>query len=300
MSGPLARFAFDAGFTAVSFATWRAIASALALLVLLALGVLMRRAVLVPWSTMTRLEHIQLVAMGVFVTGTTLGLFLSMERTTIALTLIVFYTYPTIVAIAAVRIYGETLGSARVGAILMASLGMLILLLSPAFDDGGLRLDAFGVAFALVAAACQAGYALTASRGFASVPALQAATLVRTIAMGFYGLLLVPFVFLLGEGASLIDPVGTAWAWTLILVSGIVGAALPTAMLIAGYRRVGPTRGAVLMLFEPLVGVLLAAVLLSERPTPLQLVGGLLVLAGAALVQLSPTRRSATALPPEE
>ena len=73
----------------------------------------------------------------------------------------------------------------------------------------------------------------------------------------------------------------------VIIVAGVFSAALPTAALVAGYRRVGPTRGAVLMLFEPVVGVLLAALWLAERPAPLQLVGGLLVLAGAALVQVT-------------
>jgi len=35
--------------------------------------------------------------------------------------------------------------------------------------------------------------------------------------------------------------------------------------------------------------VLLAALWFAERPAPIQLVGGLLVLAGAALVQLAPS-----------
>jgi drug/metabolite transporter (DMT)-like permease len=37
---------------------------------------------------------------------------------------------------------------------------------------------------------------------------------------------------------------------------------------------------------EPVVGVLLAAVLLAEQPTPVQVVGGSLILVAAALLQL--------------
>ncbi len=40
------------------------------------------------------------------------------------------------------------------------------------------------------------------------------------------------------------------------------------------------------MLLEPVVGVLLAAVFISEHPSPLQLAGGLMVLAGGALAQV--------------
>jgi drug/metabolite transporter (DMT)-like permease len=40
------------------------------------------------------------------------------------------------------------------------------------------------------------------------------------------------------------------------------------------------------MLLEPVVAVLLAAILLAERPAFVQLVGGVLVLAGSLLAQV--------------
>jgi drug/metabolite transporter (DMT)-like permease len=49
---------------------------------------------------------------------------------------------------------------------------------------------------------------------------------------------------------------------------------------------------------EPVTGVLLAAFLLAERPTLQQLIGGLLVLVGAALVQLAPVSRPASVTQP--
>jgi drug/metabolite transporter (DMT)-like permease len=161
----------------------------------------------------------------------------------------------------------------------------------PANDQGSGGLDVVGVLFAFGASLCQVGFALVAARGFASVPAFQSATLFRGFSLGFYALVLIPLVVLLGEGASLVEPLDSAGDVALVLVAGIFGAALPAALLIAGYRRVGPTRGAVLMLVEPVTGVLLAALLLAEQPTETQLVGGLLVLAGAALVQLAPVSR---------
>jgi drug/metabolite transporter (DMT)-like permease len=259
---------------------------------MLAIGIWMRRAETVPWSATTRLERLQLLAMGVFVTGTTLSLFSAFERSTIALSLIVFYTYPTMVAVAAVRLYGESLGLLRSAAILIASSGMVLVVMAPTLDGDALQLDSLAILFALMAAVFQTGYALTASRGFASVPAIQAATIVRGFAMVFCGVIVIPLVVLVGDGASLVEPLFSVEAWVLIIIAGTLGAALPTAGLLAGYRRVGPTRGAVLMLFEPVVGVFLAALWLAERPGPLQLVGGFLVLTGAALVQLEPSARS--------
>ena len=281
------------GFTSVSFAIWRAVASLLALLVLLGVGLAMARTRATPWAAVSRLERLQLAAMGVFVAGTTLTLFWAFERTTIALALIVFYTFPVMVAVAAVPLYSEHLERQRLAAIGLATVGMVLLLLAPAFTAGALGLDLPGVLFALGAAGFQTAYALVAGRGFASVPALQASTLLRGVAVLFYGFILVPLVIVLGEGSTLLDPVGSIEAWLLILTAGIIGAALPTVLLVAGYRRVGPTRGAVLMLVEPVIGVLLAALLLAERPEPVQLLGGLLVLTGAALVQLARSPRLA-------
>jgi drug/metabolite transporter (DMT)-like permease len=288
--GPLARVAGDLGFTAVTFAIWRAIGSVVALSLLLAIGIALQRTRTTPLSAISRLEWIQLVAMGIFVAGTTLGLFLGYERTTIALTLIVFYTYPTIVAVVATGLYGEPLGAWRLAAILLASLGMVLVVLAPSDGSGG-GLDILGVLFALTAAGCQVGYALVASRGFASVPAFQASTIMRGIPVLAYAIFVVPIVVVIGDGPHLVDPLGGAEAWVVIVIAGVFGAALPTVGLVAGYRRVGPTRGAVLMLFEPVVGVLLAALWLAEQPQPVQLLGGLLVLVGAGLVQLAPVAR---------
>ena len=127
----------------------------------------------------------------------------------------------------------------------------------------------------MAAATCQTGYALVASRGFSLLA---------------YLIVLLPLILLIGDADRLVGPLDGVDAWVIIFIAGVFSAALPTAGLVAGYRRVGPTRGAVLMLLEPVTGVLLAALLLAEQPAPIQLLGGLLVLAGAALVQLMPSR----------
>lgn len=297
LGGILAREAGEAGFNGATFAFWRSLGSVVALAVMLAIGIAIGRAPTVPLRAIGRLEWLQLLAMGLFVAGTTLGLFLSFERTTIALTLIIFYTYPIIVAVAAVRIYGEPLGMRRLAAILLASVGMVLVVLGP--DAGvGAAASVLGIGFALVAAACQTGYALTASRGFASVPTFQAATLMRGFSLVAYLLILLPLIYLIGDGDRLVGPLDGVDAWLLIVIAGVFSAALPTAGLVAGYRRVGPTRGAVLMLLEPVTGVALAALWLAERPAPVQVLGGLLVLVGAVLVQLAPTAHGAAETEP--
>ena len=67
--------------------------------------------------------------------------------------------------------------------------------------------------------------------------------------------------------------------------SGVAGASIPTFLFLHGIRAIGPTRAAIISLIEPVAGATLAGILLAELLGPLQVVGGILVLAGAALLQ---------------
>jgi drug/metabolite transporter (DMT)-like permease len=293
--GPLARFASDVGFTAVSFAVWRATSSVIALLVFLAVGVALRKVPFTRLSSIPRGEWLQLAVMGGFVAGTTVSLFFAFERTTIATALIVFYTFPAWVAVGAVPLFDEHLGWRKLAAIALSGVGLVMLLAAP--TGGGTGIDVIGVGLALVASLCQTGFALVGAGGFRSVPPLQSAALLRLFSAAIYGVMLVPLLYILGQGSTITDPVGSPEAWVLILSAGVIGAAIPAVLIIAGYRRVGPTRGAVLMLVEPVTGAFLAALLLAEQPTLLQLAGGVLVLVGAALVQLAPVSRTGATAP---
>ena len=264
-------------------------------MVFLAVGVALRKVPFTRLSSIPRNEWLQLAVMGVFVAGTTVSLFFAFERTTIATALIVFYTFPAWVAIGAVPLFGEHLGLRKLAAIGLSGVGLVLLLAAP--SEGGGGIDLIGVALALVASLCQTGFALVGAGGFRSVPPLQSAALLRLFSAAIYGVLLVPLLIVLGQGSTITDPLGSTEAWVLILTAGVIGAAIPAVLIIAGYRRVGPTRGAVLMLVEPVTGAFLAALLLAEQPTPVQLVGGVLVLVGAALVQLTPVSKPGATAP---
>lgn len=62
-----------------------------------------------------------------------------------------------------------------------------------------------------------------------------------------------------------------------------------------GLQRTGPTNAAILSTFEPVVTAGLAAALLGEQLTPVQLAGAGLVLAAAVVLQLR--RRPAPVVP---
>jgi drug/metabolite transporter (DMT)-like permease len=88
-----------------------------------------------------------------------------------------------------------------------------------------------------------------------------------------------------GQGAGLLVPFTTPGVWPLILLAGVAAAGISSALFLVAIRRIGGTRTGILMLFEPVVGVILAAIVLGESMTLVQAFGTALVLLGALALQ---------------
>jgi drug/metabolite transporter (DMT)-like permease len=69
--------------------------------------------------------------------------------------------------------------------------------------------------------------------------------------------------------------------------AGVLGAGIPSTLFLVGIRTIGGTRAGILMLFEPVVGLTLAALLLHEGLVPIQVLGGAAILGAAVLLQRS-------------
>jgi DME family drug/metabolite transporter len=220
-----------------------------------------------------------------------LALFTAFNRMSIAVALIVFYSFPAIVTLAAVRFYGEHLDGRRLGALALASGGLVLVLLAPAIESGGLTVDPLGIALAALAALCQVVYVLVSGRGFSMVPAAQAVSLFFL----FGAAVAAPAAIVALGTAGAFAPLATPELWRWVIAAGVLTAAIPSLCMLAGMRIIGPSRTAILMTLEPVVGVAMAAALLGERPVPLQLAGGVAVLAAGALLQLGPRSGGAAA-----
>jgi drug/metabolite transporter (DMT)-like permease len=220
-----------------------------------------------------------MLAAAVANTALNLAAFIAFERITIALTLLVFYLYPAGVAVVSTVWFGERLGRLRWSALGLSLIGMA-LVMAGAESLG--ELDLLGIGLAFLAAVAQVFYVLAARHGFAHVPGPQAAALT----MGGAATLYVLIALVIGTLGSLGQPLAGAAALTPVVLAGVVGAGVPTLAFIIGIRRLGPSQAAILATLEPVVGVGLAAWLLAETPTALQLGGGLLILVAAVILQL--------------
>lgn len=286
MLGPLSRFAYDAGMEPAAFVAWRAFIG------LLATGTYVAWRIRRHATRLVRLEELPIRARAMLllaaVAGFTLNLcmFIAFDRITVALALLGFYTYPAMVAAVNVALGRERLDGTRAAALGLAILGMIAVVASQVDPAGAIRLDAVGIGLALGAAVSSTVYVVVSRDGYSQVPTEQAmatvllVTLVGSVALALLG----------GSAASLTQPLTAPSVLPLLLFTGIFAAAIPSLGFLTGIRQIGGTRAGILMLFEPVVGVGLAAWLLAEALVPIQLVGAVAILAAALLLQRSARR----------
>jgi drug/metabolite transporter (DMT)-like permease len=282
MLGPLSRFAYDAGMEPVGFVAWRAGIGLLATAIFM--GWRLRRGE--HFVRLTKLDRRARASLGVAaLTGFALNLamFIAFDRITVALALLGFYTYPVMVAVANVALGREALDRPRIAALGLAVAGMVGVVASQLDPAPGLRLDAVGFGFALGAAVSQAVFVVISRSGFPSVPADQAMGVVLAVTV----VCSCAVAVLTGTVEQLAFPVGDPSIVPLLAFTGLFAAAIPSIMFLTGIRVIGGTRAGILMLFEPVVGVILAAWLLDEGLTPLQVTGGLAILTAAVILQRS-------------
>ena len=227
------------------------------------------------------------LGMGAIGYATQSGLFfLALERMDASLLALVLYTYPALVFAAAVLIRRERADARRVAALALA-LGGLALVVAGA---GAGALDPLGAALALGAALVYSTYILVRVGVVGRVRPLVLSALVCTGA----SLSLAIGSSLLGElRPGELTAAGWGWLGCIAVVSTVAAVSL----FFAGLQRAGPTTASILATVEPVVTVLLAFLVFSERLGPVQLAGGALVVAAVLVLNVRRPRTAPAAVP---
>jgi drug/metabolite transporter (DMT)-like permease len=93
--------------------------------------------------------------------------------------------------------------------------------------------------------------------------------------------------FMAAAAASGNLPTGTSGTgWLLIGALALFSTVIAVTTLAAGTARVGPSTATILATFEPVVATILAFGVLDEELAPIQILGGVLVLAAALIVSV--------------
>ena len=203
--------------------------------------------------------------------------FAALQRIDASLLSLLIYTFPAIVAVAAIVLGRERADGRRAGALVLASTGIALVVAGA----GAGALDPLGAALGLAAAVVYSAYILVGDGISARIDPRTLTALVCTGA----ALTLTAASAALGDLRPGELTLG-GWGWLAALaVVSTVGA---ITLFFAGLRRIGPTSASILATAEPLVTVVLAFAVFGETLGIVQTLGGALVL--AAVVTLA--RRS--------
>ncbi|MGC3953099.1 MAG: EamA family transporter [Propionicimonas sp.] len=285
-SGTFARPLLTAGWTPGAAVFWRIAAASL---LLLPAGF---------WVMRGRLRQVvaewrMILAFGALGVATAqLMYFAAVARISVSVALLLEYLAPVaLVLLAWARTRRRPARLVIIGT-LLSGLGLLGVL-----DLTGARLDPLGVLFGLLAMVGAAGYFVLSARPTALHPlALSAFGLpVGGVVLG-----LAIAVGALPYSAPLVDVelLGAAVPWWLPLgVVVLFATALAYALGVAAVGLMGERLGSFVSLSEVLFAAVVAAVVLGEVPTPVQLLGGLAIVAGVALIRLDSSRTPAPAEP---
>ncbi len=193
-------------------------------------------------------------------------LFQAYRYTSISLATLSYYFAPVLVTVSCPFLFREKLTKKQVLCFAMSTLG-LVLIIGVGASGGK---DGLGIAFGLGAAAFYACVILMNKfiRGVAGLP--------RTL-IQFLGaiVILVPYV-LLSEGVHLgsLDSLG----WGCLLVVGLFHTGVTYCMYFSSLKDLKGQTAAILSYIDPLVAVIVSFFLLGEPITPMQLLGGSLIL----------------------
>jgi len=193
--------------------------------------------------------------------------------------LIVPTTIPVLTALAA-SFVGERLTATKLVGFALASIGAALVILSGQTGDEVSSRRLVGDVLMLLGAVCWAVYTVLGTIALRTRSPLA----VVTIAAPIGAALLLPLGFL-EKGYA--DVAGwSTGVWLNVLYLAVAGSVASFILFYWVVRRVGAGVAAMTSYLVPVLTLVMAVVFLGDRPQPLQLVGGVVILAGVRLATL--------------
>jgi drug/metabolite transporter (DMT)-like permease len=224
-----------------------------------------------------------LIAMGaVLYVGEAMFFFHGTRHIAVGLVSLLLYVYPVIVTVFACLFLHERLTPARLVALTLAVCGLALTIGPMALEQQEPQrpgaLPWLGVVFGLGCCVSYAIYILVGGGLTRSAGAIPASTVVILSAAVVLGGL----AFLRGD--SMPD---SAPAWTGIILLALASTVIAITGILVGLARIGPVQTSTLSTLEPVTTVLVGALLMGQRLSPVQMLGGGLIVAAAVIIARS-------------
>ena len=189
----------------------------------------------------------------------------------VSVAILIFFVHPIIIAVIVHWRGGDRLTFGKL-LLALAALAGLALALAPTFDT----LDMTGIALATVAAITICGAILTGARAQRHATSTQVNLYVTALGGMFFAVL----ASLLGAWSWPVNAAG----WLGIATAG-VGIAVGLLCFFASFRYLSAVRATMLSNAEPLLSILMAAVILGQWLSPLQWLGAAIMIGAIVLFE---------------
>lgn len=233
----------------------------------------------IPFSKIKK-EIPLLVLSGVAMGFNWILLFEAYKYTTVSVATLSYYFAPVIVTIACPIIFKEKMNTKQWVCFLMSTIGIVLITGIGDLSQGSSHLK--GIAFGLGAASLYATVILV-NKFIKNVEGIHRTFLQFIAAI----IVLVPYV-LLTDGVNLQSLNGRGWAFLLII--GLVHTGITYCLYFSSLKELPGQKAAILSYIDPLVAVLISVVVLNEKMTVMQIVGGLLILGFTLWNEISPKK----------
>lgn len=228
------------------------------------------------------------IGLGVLYTGNSATYFAGLETVSASLAALIVYIYPAIVAVISLQVGQPLRGRRAWGALGLALAGVALAVGN--IEEGsappltGLVLMAaspviYSVWIVLAARLSGEGRAGVGVDADAGVDPLAAGAVMLTATAATY------WISALALGRPVLPAQIPAGAWFGLLGIGVVSTFIAVLAFYGGAHRIGAARASIVSTVEPIWTIVLASLLFAERLSPLQLVGGALILAGVVIAQ---------------
>lgn len=232
-----------------------------------------------------RRNLLQLIFSGIFISFNWITLFESYRYTTVAIATLCYYMAPVIVTLVSPFLLKEHLSLKRGLCVLVAVIGMVFVSGVP---QSGLPKsgEAMGILLALSSAVLYAGVVIT-NKKMDRIPAYD-----RTIfQLGTATIVMVPYILLTEDIRTFVF---TPLSVVLLLILGIFHTGICYALYFGAIEKLPAQTVALFSYIDPIVAVLLSALLLKEPLGWSGALGAVLVL-GSTLVSEMPDRKKTNA-----
>lgn len=230
------------------------------------------------------LPRMGLLGLGLLLMLSALAVFFGLQRVPASTFIVLFYTYPAMVALINLAL-GERLPLQSWLALALTLTGVALTV--PDFGAGLTSEMTAGILIAFFNAFSVALYFVLNGRLLKGHNATLRAS-AWAISGACVSILLVTVV----RGGVLLPP--DTNTWLLLIAMAVISTVLPINMFMIGIQRMGASRASILSTLEPIGTLVVAALLLGETVQPIQLVGTAFILTSVLLLQV-PVRRPAQA-----